>query len=263
MYQLKKLINLLLPYVHNQKQFYEVNYLLEQQKRLVEFVIRAVIFDLDGTLIVFNLDINACRTKVIKYLTEQGLPSSLFSLKESAFDMLVKVKEYLKAKRMDLQQFEKFRNIVFSIVESFELEAAKTTKMFVGIPETLQTLRGMKLRIALCTISSERATDYILKRFGLHHFFDAVITRESVEMVKPHPAHLEATLDALKIGQHEALLVGDSVKDMECAKQLDVIAVGVATGISSIKELSDSGAHYLASSANDIPLLIQQLNRQK
>lgn len=226
-------------------------------------MIRAVIFDLDGTLIAFNLDIEACRIEVIEYLTKQGLPYSLFSLKESAFDMLVKVKKYLRAKGIDGEQFAKFRKTVFSIVESFELQAAKTTKMFPRITETLQTLKDLKLKIALCTISGEEATSYLLERFCLGKFFDAIITRESVVRIKPHPAHLKAALDALEVRSPEALLVGDSVKDVECARKLDVLAVGVTTGISSIEELSDSGAHYLASSISDIPILVQQLNNRK
>ena len=226
-------------------------------------MIRAVIFDLDGTLTEFNLNIRACRTEVIKLLTKHDLPRSLFSLKESAFDMLVKVKNYLIAEGKENQEFVKFRKMVFSVVESFELETARTTKMFVGIPETLQKLRTMKLKLALCTISGEKATGYILKRFHLEQFFDAVITREAVLEVKPHPAHLEAVLDALRVRSQEAVVVGDSVRDVECASKLEVLAVGVATGISSIDELSRSGAHYLASSAVDVPKLIQELNRKE
>jgi phosphoglycolate phosphatase len=226
-------------------------------------LIRAVIFDLDGTLIAFNLDIKACRTEVIKYLSKQKIPRSLFSLNKTAFDMLVNVKDYLMAEGIEKEKFLKFRKSVFSIVENFELKAARTTKMFAGIPKTLQTLKDMKLKIALCTISGEKATGYLLKRFHLKPFFGAIITRESVTGVKPHPAHLEAALDALKVGSHEALLVGDSVKDMECARQLNVLAVGVTTGISSINELTRSDAYYLVSSVNDVPALVQQLNSRK
>ncbi len=219
-----------------------------------------IIFDLDGTLKEFNLDIKACRTKIINFLTQQGFSRSLFSLNESAFDMLKKVKKYLITEDGKKQEFTKIKDMIFSVVEDFELEAARTAKMFAGIPETLKALRDMKLEIALCTISSEKTTNYILKRFHLEQFFDAVITRESVFEVKPHPKHLEAALDALKVRSQEAVLVGDSVKDIECAIQLNVLAVGVTTGLSSIEELTCSGAHYIASSANDIPILIQQLN---
>ena len=225
-------------------------------------MIKAVIFDLDGTLKEFNLDIKACRTKIISLLTQRGFSRSLFSLNESAFDMLKKVKKYLITEDGKKQEFAKIKDMIFSVVEDFELEAAGTAKIFAGIPETLKALRDMKLEIALCTISSEKTTNYILKRFHLEQFFDAVITRDSVFEVKPHPKHLEAALDALKVRSQEAVLVGDSVKDIECAIQLNVLAVGVTTGLSSIEELTCSGAHYIASSANDIPTLIQQLNRK-
>ena len=223
-------------------------------------MIRAVIFDLDGTLKEFNLDIKGCRTKIINLLTQEGFSRSLFSLNESAFDMLKKIKKHLITENRKKQEFAKIEDMVFSVVEDFELEAARTAKMFAGIPETLKALRDMKLKIALCTISSEKTTNYILKRFHLEQFFDAVITRESVFEVKPHPTHLEAALNALKVKSQEAVLVGDSVKDIECAIQLNVLAVGVTTGLSSIEELTCSGAHYIASSANEIPILIQQLN---
>jgi len=225
-------------------------------------MIKAVIFDLDGTLKEFNLDIKACRTKIISLLTQRGFSRSLFSLNESAFDMLKKVKKYLITEDGKKQEFAKIKDMIFSVVEDFELEAARTAKIFAGIPETLKALRDMKLEIALCTISSEKTTNYILKRFHLEQFFDAVITRESVFEVKPHPKHLEAALDALKVRSQEAVLVGDSVKDIECAIQLNVLAVGVTTGLSSIEELTCSGAHYIASSANDIPILLEQLNRK-
>jgi phosphoglycolate phosphatase len=223
-------------------------------------MIKVVIFDLDGTLVTFNLEVKTCRTEVIQYLTEQGIPRSLLSLNETAFDMLVKAKKYLTAEGIKDQKFVKIEKMVFSIVESFELKAARITEMFPGIPETLKALKDMKLKIALCTISGEKATRHILDRFHLEPFFDAVFTRESVPEVKPHPAHLEAVLEALKVRFQEAVLVGDSVKDIECAIQLNVLAVGVTTGLSSIEELTRSGAHYIASSANDILTLIQKLN---
>jgi len=224
-------------------------------------MIKAVIFDLDGTLKEFNLDTKACRTTIINRLTQEGFPRSLFSLNETAFDMLKKIKNSRLIEGEKNMDFSKIRDMIFSVVEDFELEAAKTAKIFEGIPETLQALRDMKLEIALCTISSEKPTNYILKRFHIEQFFDAVITRDSVFEVKPHPKHLEAALDALKVRAQEALLVGDSVKDIQCAVQLNVLAVGVTTGLSSMEELSRSGAHYIASSANDIVTLVLQLSK--
>jgi HAD superfamily hydrolase (TIGR01549 family) len=221
-------------------------------------VIKAVIFDLDGTLVTFTLDVKACRTKVIRYLMEQGFPSSLFSMKETAFDMLVKTKKH----GIEEQKFAEVKKMVYSIVESFELQAARKTEMFPGIPETLKALRDMNLKIGLCTISGEKATKYVLDHFGLEEFFDVVVTREDVSEVKPASVHLKVVLDALDVWAQEAVLVGDSVKDVVCATSLNVVAVGVTTGLSSMDDLTLSGAHYIASSATDIQNLIQQLNKQ-
>ena len=68
-------------------------------------MIKAVVFDLDGTLVPFTLDVNKCRTQIIQSLIEQNFPSSLFSTKETAFDMLLKIKKYLKTKGSEEQNF--------------------------------------------------------------------------------------------------------------------------------------------------------------
>ena len=224
-------------------------------------MIKAVIFDLDGTLVTFNLDVKTCRIEIIQYLTEQGIPQELFSMKETAFDMLMKVKKYLTTKSNKEQKFVQIRKTVSSIVENFELKSAKTTEMFLGIPETLKALKEMHLKLALCTISGEKAVEYILNRFNLGRFFDAIITRENVSEVKPHPAHLEEVLNALNVLPQNAMLVGDSIKDVICANHLDVLAVGVTTGLASIEELISSGANYIFSSANDVPKFILQLEK--
>ena len=119
----------------------------------------------------------------------------------------------------------------------------------------------MKLKIGLCTISGEKATKYILSRFKLTPYFDAVIPRESVSVVKPNPIHLEAVLKALGVKSHECVLVGDSIKDVSAALQLNVLTVGMTTGISPKEELICAGSRYLASSITDIPILITKLNK--
>jgi phosphoglycolate phosphatase len=224
-------------------------------------MIKAVIFDLDGTLTEFNLDVKACRTEVIQNLSEQGIPKKLFSLNESAFDMLLKVSKHLGS-TANKQKIEKLRKIIFTIVEKHELQAAKKTKMFPEIPETLRTLKDMNQKIALCTISSEVASGHILNQFDIKQFFDFVFPRESVTEVKPHPEHLQVVLDALKLSPQETVLVGDSTKDVLCASHLKILAVGVTTGLSSKSQLIDSGANYVISSVSEVPKLISKLNKQ-
>jgi HAD superfamily hydrolase (TIGR01509 family) len=221
--------------------------------------IKAVIFDLDGTIVDFNIDFNAARAEVVHLLTKQSLPSSILSVNESVFVTLRKAKRRMKENGKAEQEFMKLKEKVIAVVERYESEAAQKTNLIPGILETLQTLREMKLKIALFTANGEKSTNHILRRFRLRQFFDAIITRESVLAVKPDPVHLEAALKALKVKPKEAIVIGDSVRDMECARRLEVLAVGVTTGFSSIEELARAGADYLASSSTDIPRLVQHL----
>ncbi len=221
--------------------------------------IRAVIFDLDGTIVDFNIDFKAARTEVIQLLTQQDLPGSLLSINQSVFAMLKKTEKHMKENGKEEQEFAKIREKVIAILERYEAKAACETNLIPGTLETLKTLRKMKLKIALFTANGEKSTTHILGRFHLRQFFDAIITRESVSAVKPSPNHLENALKALKIKPKEAMVIGDSVIDMECARQLEVPAVGVTTGFSSIEELARAGADYLASSSEDIPSLVQHL----
>ncbi len=92
-------------------------------------------------------------------------------------------------------------------------------------------------------------------------FFDAVIPRNKVKHVKPSGEHLEAVLKALKVSPKEAVLVGDGTRDMECARELKVVAVGLSTGVSTQKELMNAGANYLITSIADLPSLIETAKR--
>ncbi len=225
-------------------------------------MIRAVILDLDGTIAYFNLDYKSVRAEVIQLLTKQGFPASIFSMNESVFSMLKKAEIYLKNDGRGERDIARVKEAVLSVANRHELEAAHTTSLMPGIPETLRTLKKMNLKTAIFTVNGEKSTNFILNFFRLERFFDATITRESVSAVKPDPAHLEAALKPLNVEPEEAIVVGDSKWDMMCARELNVVAVGVATGISSPKELMRAGAAYLISSLTDVPTLIQRLNNE-
>ncbi|MCD6432099.1 HAD family hydrolase [Candidatus Bathyarchaeota archaeon] len=223
-------------------------------------MIKAVIFDLDGTLADFNLDYKTVRTDVKSFLTKEGLPSSILSTRESKFEMLKKTEIFLKNNGKSAE-VKRIREKALRIAEEHELEAAKNTSLLPGVRETLKALRKMKLKLALFTINSEKSAKYILQRFKIAKFFDVLIPRNRVRYVKPNEEHLKVTLDALGVNPEEAIVVGDGSSDMKCSRELKVIAVGLPTGISSLKELINSGANYIITSITDLPMLIEDINK--
>jgi HAD superfamily hydrolase (TIGR01549 family) len=231
-------------------------------KRREDVTIKAVIFDIDGTLIKFVLDYKSSRAEVIQFLTNQGFPQSLFSMKENIFEMLKKAELYMKNNGAEKNKIKTIKQGVFSIADHHEMEAANATSMLPGVLETLKNLKNMGLKMAIFTMNGEKSTSHIMRTFKLGQFFDAIATRESATKVKPDPAHLDTVLSALKIKPEETIVVGDSTLDMKCANELNIKSVGISTGISLPKELIAAGASYLISSFTDIPKLVQQLNEK-
>jgi phosphoglycolate phosphatase len=225
-------------------------------------IVKAVVFDLDGTIIKFNLDYRSARAEVIQFLSNHGLPASVFSMNESVFEMLKKV-EILVQNQHSNKKFSELAKDVLAIVEKYEAEGAKTTELLPGALETLQALKKMDLKLGLFTINGQRTTNQILSTFRLKPFFKAVVTRDSVPKVKPNPVHLQTVLKKLKAKPEESIVVGDSRLDMMTARELKVYAVGTPTGIAAPDELTKAGADCLITSPTDLIPLIEQLNERK
>jgi len=224
-------------------------------------MIKAVVFDLDGTLASFNVDYKAVRAEVRNFLIKRGLPASVLSTNESIFEMLKKTEIFMKNNGKSEKAIKETREKALAIAEKHEMEAAKGTSLLSGVAETLKALKKTGLKMGICTINGEKSTNYILKRFGISDFFDAVIPRNKVKYVKPNSEHLEATLKGLGVNPDEAVVVGDATVDIKCAKELKAIAVGLPTGVASTKQLINSGANYLITSIIDLPTLIEYINK--
>ena len=222
--------------------------------------IKAVVFDLDGTIVDFKLDYKASRAEIIQLLTEEGFPRSIFSINDNLFEILNKAEIFLKNHNKE-KDVEGIKAKIFSVAEKYEMEATHKTRLIPGILETLKALRKMKLKTALFTVNGRSSVNHVLTTLNLKQYFDAVITRDDVSMVKPNPLHLKTALKMLKVRPKEAVVVGDSVWDIKSAQALRVFAVGTTTGIASPQELINAGAHCLVSSPTDIITLIEQLNK--
>jgi HAD superfamily hydrolase (TIGR01509 family) len=223
--------------------------------------VKGVIFDLDGTLVGFNLDYRALRAEVKGYLSKMGVPASVLSLKENIFEMLNKAEIFVKNSGKSTEKMAAIRSEALGIAEKYELEAAMSTGLLSGAVETLKALKRMGLKIGLCTINSEKSAIYILQRFKIAEFFDVVVTRNMVSQVKPNPEHPQVVLKALSVAPEESVVVGDSSADMQCARELKTIAVGLPTGISTVQQLTNQGANFIITSITDLPVLIEKLNK--
>jgi len=225
--------------------------------------VKAVIFDLDGTMVSFNLDYKALRGEVRECLLRVGVPASVLSVKDSIFEMLKKTEIFLRNSGKPAEAMEEIRNEALAIAEKYELEAASGTGLLPGAGETLAVLKRMGLKIGLFTLNSDKAANYILQRFKLGDFFGVTVPRNKVNFVKPNPEHLEIALKVLGVAPEETVVVGDGNVDMQSARELKAIAVGLPTGASTIEQLMRNGANYIITSITDLPVLIETIDKAK
>lgn len=223
--------------------------------------IEAVIFDLDGTLAHFNLDYKALRSEVRTYLISIHVPVSVLDVNESIFEMLKKAEIFVKNSTKSSEAFDEVRTHAFSIAERYEMEAATTTGLLTGAVETLKELQKINLKMGICTTSSEKAANYILHRFKIDGFFKVIVSRDKVKNVKPQTEQIELALEKLGVHSKASIIVGDSVVDMQSAKELKAIAVGLTSGLSTTEQLMNNGANYIVTSLNDLPVLIREINK--
>jgi len=223
--------------------------------------VKAVIFDLDGTIVSFNLDYKALRGEVRACLLRVGVPASVLSVKDSIFEMLKKTEIFVRNSGKSAEAMDEIRNEALAIAEKYELEAARDTSLLPGASETLTALKRMGLKLGLFTLNSDKAANYILQRFKLGDFFGVTVPRNKVNFVKPNPEHLEMALKVLGVAAGETVVVGDGSVDMQSARELKAIAVGLPTGASTVEQLMRNGANYVITSITDLPVLIEKINK--
>ena len=192
--------------------------------------IKAVLFDLDGTLVDSAHDLMDALNRL---LTERGLHTlSLDQVKSMIGDGVLKLIERgLAASGGDPADAPTLMRR-FLIV--YEGNAARFTRTYPGAQEVLGRLAEGGLRLGVVTNKPYAATREILDRLGLAHFFGAVIGGDTLQERKPHPAPLLKAAEQLGVVPSETLMVGDNHHDISAARAAGMAAVAVTWGYNHV-----------------------------
>jgi pyrophosphatase PpaX len=217
-------------------------------------LIKGIVMDMDGTITKFNLDYMAARREALRELDKLNLRTPEVNEQLSLYLILKKLKEEL-----DTDSFTSLRRKFYGLLEDMEVKGANEVTLYPGAVETLRMLRSRGLRIGLVTNNGHAGTEITLRRYHLTAFFDAIVTRDDCEEMKPDGAPVRKILTKMNIRPQEAILVGDGVIDIMAARAVGLPSVAVATGPFSSDRLIQAEPDYLLGSVNDLPLLIEQL----
>jgi len=220
--------------------------------------VKAIVMDMDGTITRFNLDFMAARRRVLQDLEKLNLRTP---------DMTEQVSIYLMLKRLrdnvDKDTFRDIRRKLYTYVQEMEVKAAQDVRLYPGALETLNKLRALHLKIGLVTNNGRTGTEITLQRLKLNDFFDAVVTRDDCEEMKPDAEPVRKVLERIGARAEDSVLVGDGLMDIMAAKAAGLFSVAVATGPFSGEILLKAEPDYVLTSINDLPQLLEHLDNQQ
>ena len=178
---------------------------------------KAVIFDLDGTLINSAIPFKKMKRLVIRYLEDAGVTHGLLNDEMLNSEITSLAAEDLKVRGFPERYIKRVLSGVSDLMNRIEIESLDAASLIDGVPEALRLLKERGFRIGLLTRSCREYAEKILRRFNIRGYFDAILARDDVEYPKPNPTHALELLKLLNVSARDAVFIGDHLSDIECA----------------------------------------------
>ena len=227
----------------------------------IEFplLIKAVMIDLDGTLLDTASDLAAAANMMLRELGRVELPlETIQSYIGKGIQKLVK--RSLTGSLDDEPDAELFDKAM----PIYERDYAKTlcvnTRPYPGVIEGLNALWETGFRLACVTNKAEAFTLPLLRATGLFDYFDIVLSGDSLPKKKPDPMPLLHACTHFDILPHEMLLIGDSLNDAEAARAAGCHVFCVPYGYNEGRDVRELDCDAIVTSVYDATKLIQKLS---
>lgn len=178
---------------------------------------KALFFDLDGTLIDAAEDIALCANKT---LATEGLgPLSVAKVKSFVGNGLSNLLSKCLAE-VGREETPELHARLYKIFRGHYIREVHQTTIYPGVPEALKTLKDAGYVLAICTNKPEAPTHSVLEHLNLAHYFDAMAYGDAPYTRKPDPAPVRHLQEVLNVT--EVLFVGDTETDAATAQNAGV-----------------------------------------
>jgi phosphoglycolate phosphatase len=216
---------------------------------------RAIIFDLDGTLLDTLDDIANAANRV---LAVRGFPTHP-NPNYRAFIGEGVVKLMLRALPEAHQDEATVQACIGAYGQEYERTWNALTKPYAGVPEMLDALVIRGLKLAVLSNKPDHFTQRCVSELLAEWAFEVVLGASDEFPRKPDPAGAIETGKRLGVPPAECLYVGDSGVDMRTARAAHMCSVGALWGFREKEELLKDGAQHLINKPSEV---LDLLNRQ-
>jgi HAD superfamily hydrolase (TIGR01549 family) len=218
--------------------------------------LRAVIFDIDGTLVdSFSVYLKVFNEGIADYDIEP-VPGHLLDNYLRKGKGLKEILEAVLPPGTDDSIIDACKNRIKRFFRQVEPEEIKS---FPGVEELFGHLqsRGVKIGIATGRMSTSQDEWRRFTRLGLSRFIDAIVTSQEVFSRKPAPDVLLACARRLDVPIVACLAVGDTESDILAAKRAGAIAAYVRTGEEDADAIAKAGPDIILESTYDLLALFE------
>ena len=221
--------------------------------------LRAVVFDLDDTLVVSTVNFPKFKGLVIDRIEEFGEDRGLYDPSETIVKILDRFETRMREKGTPEAGIKDMLAELDAIMDAVELERVDETATIPGSRETLQFLRDRGIRVGVLTRGCDAYARKAMSRTGIDGLVDAIESRNSHTRPKPNPDSYLRLVRTLGVEKDETLFVGDHAIDAQCAANAGVPFIGVMTGDVPEQALFDAGSFAVARDVDELRGLLVTL----
>ncbi len=214
--------------------------------------IRAVIFDLDDTLVESTVDFARFKRLVIERIGQFGDDSSLYRPNETIVSIVARFEDRMRNRGVDEIKMRAMLAELDKIMDGVELERVSETNAIKGAIELLGYLRTKGVRIGILTRGCEEYAMTAMRITGMEALVDQVECRNSKTKAKPNPDSYLNLVRNLGVPKEETVFVGDHPIDAQCAANAGVPFLAVLTGDVPEEALRDAGSVEVFSDVRDM-----------
>jgi len=213
---------------------------------------KAVLFDLDGTLLDTIEDIGDAANRILR---QKGFPAHNMGtysrlVGDGALNLIIRA----------LPEDKQIDTIIHQCLDAFLEDYGRNwnvkTRPYDGIPEMLDTLTARRLKMAVLSNKPHEYTKQCMEGFLSDWNFDVVFGQRDGVPRKPDPAGALEIAEQLNISPSDFLYLGDTEIDLKTSIAAGMFPVGVLWGFRSAKELKENGAKMLIKRPLDIMNLL-------
>lgn len=226
-------------------------------KRIRE--VRAVVFDLDDTLVESTVDFPKFKGLVIKRIVGYGEDRRDYSPNETVVAIINRYEGRMRGKGVPEKEIKRRLAELDKIMDEVELERVSETVAYDGARRLLELLHRNGIKIGVLTRACRGYADIALSRNELRGLVDALECRNSDTRPKPNPEAYLKLVAELGVKKEETIFVGDHPLDAQCAANAGVPFIAVRTGDVPEETLRKAGSVEVFSDVGELAEWLGQM----